>query len=99
MRLIAINRLTALLYVLIYLSNQAREDKDSCEEVDQLEDDLKERNGLGETPDSDQRTGGKIITAEIPWERKMTKWSVQYLFIDIWFWMPFSILTKLKKLL
>lgn len=78
------------------MSNQAREDKDSCEEVDQLEDDLKECTGLGETSDSDQCTGGKIITAEIPWERKMTKLSVQYLFIDILSWMYFFFFFKCK---
>lgn len=55
--------LCAIFYV--HLSNQAGEDKDSSEEVHQLEDDLEERMGLRQTSDSDQGTGGEVITAQI----------------------------------
>lgn len=51
-----------------YLSNQAREHKDTNEEVGHLEGNLKGGYRFRKTPDVDQTTDSKVVTTQVPVE-------------------------------
>lgn len=58
------------LEVILYLSNQTGEHKDTSKEVGHLETDLKHSARLRKTPDVDQTTNSEVITTQVPVGRK-----------------------------
>lgn len=53
-----------------YLSNHHRESEDTREIIQELEDNFKERLGVGQPPDGDEGLHGPVVAANVTGERR-----------------------------